>query len=67
MNLMCEGEILVKKILQLLLCLWFAAPLCHAQATGQNVSKSGTTAAVFLEIPVVRELWHGGRIRRHGE
>jgi hypothetical protein len=60
-----EGEILVKRILRLLpislLCVWFASPLCRAQATGQNVSKAGTTAAVFLEIPVgARAIGMGG-------
>ena len=56
-----KGEILVKKNLLLILCLWFASSLCHTLATGQNVSKSGTTAAVFLEIPVgARAMGMGG-------
>jgi len=62
---MMKGEILVKKIslllLSLSLCLWFASPVCRAQAVGQNVSKAGTTAAVFLEIPVgARAIGMGG-------
>ncbi|MEK7670819.1 MAG: PorV/PorQ family protein, partial [Bacteroidota bacterium] len=45
----------------IILCLWFASSLCHTLATGQNVSKSGTTAAVFLEIPVgARAMGMGG-------
>jgi hypothetical protein len=35
--------------------------MCNTQAHGQNVSKSGTTAAVFLEIPVgARAIGMGG-------
>ena len=52
MNFDLKGEILVKNILLIILCLCFVAPFTWAQASGQNVSKSGTTAAVFLEIPV---------------
>lgn len=44
-----------------MLCLWIALPLCLTQATGQNVSKAGTSAAVFLEIPVgARAIGMGG-------
>ena len=60
-DLYLKGEILVRKVLLLVLCLWFTAAQSLAQATGQNVSKAGTTAAVFLEIPVgARAIGMGG-------
>lgn len=60
-----KGETRVRKTLLywlgFLVCLWFTPPECRAQAAGQNVSKAGTTAAVFLEIPVgARAIGMGG-------